>query len=83
MRRVGVLRSEATGRLYTGSCEDLPGRLHEHNSGDSPATRHGVPLVPIHQEWFSTRAEAYARERLLKTGRGRDELERLLSAALG
>jgi len=77
---VYVLRSQRTGRRYTGSCEDLAGRLHEHNSGYSPATRHGVPWQLVHSEPFPTRAEACARERFLKTGRGRDELDRLLAS---
>ena len=30
---VYVLRSESTGRYYTGCTEDLENRLHEHNAG--------------------------------------------------
>ncbi|MBI2760016.1 MAG: GIY-YIG nuclease family protein, partial [Chloroflexi bacterium] len=33
---VYVLRSEKTGRHYTGSCHDLDNRVREHNSGESP-----------------------------------------------
>jgi len=78
---VCVLRSEVTGRRYTGSCEDIAIRLDRHNSGHSPATRHGLPWTLIHQEPFATRADASARERFLKSGRGREELNRILSAA--
>ncbi len=73
-----VLRSEVTGRLYTGSCENLEDRLYRHNHGHSPATKAGVPWKLVHVERFATRAEAVRRERYLKTGRGRDELRRLL-----
>ncbi len=69
-----MLRSDRTGRLYTGSCEDLDDRLFRHNAGQSRATKHGVPWKLVHRETFATRAEAVRREAYLKTGRGRDEL---------
>ena len=78
MFHVYVLRSETTGRRDVGSCEDLNDRLHRHNTRQSKATRHGVPWLVIHAERFSTRSEAMERERYFKTGRGREELDRLL-----
>jgi putative endonuclease len=75
---VYVLRSEKMGRFYTGSCADLEDRLRRHNAGQSLATRHGVPWRLVYQEGFASRAEAMRRERELKTGRGRDELRRML-----
>ena len=81
MYHVYVLRSESTGRFYTGSCEDLDLRLTQHNSGQSKSTRHGVPWVLAHHESFDTRAEAVRRERFFKTGVGRDELARLVVAS--
>ena len=74
---VYVLRSSKTGRRYVGSCEDLEDRLRRHNDGSSKATRHGLPWVLIYSESFSSRVEAVRRERYFKTGRGRDELDRL------
>ncbi|MBI2760010.1 MAG: GIY-YIG nuclease family protein [Chloroflexi bacterium] len=78
---VYVLRSEKTGRRYTGSCAGVAERLRRHNAGHSPATRHGVPWVVVHAESHPTRATATARQRSLKTGRGRAELDRLLTSA--
>ena len=72
---VYILRSRKTGRHYTGSCEDLADRLARHNSGQSKATRHGVPWDLVYQEPFSTRADAVCRERQLKTGCGRPETQ--------
>ena len=72
-----VLRSTTTGRRYVGSCQDLADRVRRHNAGESKATKHGVPWVVIHTERFATRAEAAQRERFLKTGRGREELDQL------
>ena len=72
-----VLRSRKTGRRYVGSCKDVAERIHRHHAGESKATKHGVPWVLLHGEGFATRAEATRRERYYKTGRGRDQLDRL------
>ena len=74
---VYVLKSEITGRRYVGSCSDLEDRLHRHNQERSKATKHGAPWKLVHYESFETRTEAVRRERYFKTGRGRDELDRL------
>jgi len=76
---VYVLRSVATGRYYTGSTSDLPARLLQHNSDQSLSTKHREPWQLVHQETYETLAEAVRRERYFKTGRGREELKRLLS----
>ena len=75
---VYVLESEKTGRRYTGSTGDLEDRLYRHNSGQSKATKHGVPWRLIYSEEFETRPQAVQREMYFKTGVGREELERLL-----
>ncbi len=74
---VYVLRSEKTGRRYVGSCSNLEDRLSRHNNGESKATKHGVPWHLVRYEVFSTRPEATRRENYLKTGKGREELDRL------
>lgn len=78
MFHVYVLRSETTGKRYTGSCKDLQARLTQHNRGQSKATRHGKPWVLLHSEVFATRAEALSREQYFKSGQGRSTLDRLL-----
>ena len=75
---VYVLRSQKTGRRYVGSCKDIQERLGRHNAGHSKATKHGVPWALVYTEQFSTRAEDERRERYLKSGKGRDELGRIL-----
>jgi putative endonuclease len=74
-----VLRSHKTERFYTGSTSDLAARLSQHQGGLSQSTKHGCPWELVYQEQFSTRAEAVRRERYLKTGKGRDELARILA----
>ena len=76
---VYVLRSSKTGRRYVGSCENVGDRLRRHNAGQSKATRQGIPWILVHNESFSTRAEAARKERYYKSGRGRDDLDRLCS----
>ncbi len=76
---VYVLRSSKTGRRYVGSCENVDERLGRHNAGHSNATRHGLPWILVHSESFTNRAEAARKERYYKSGRGRDELDKLNS----
>ncbi len=78
MYYVYVLQSVRTGRRYTGSAVDVDNRLERHNGGRSKATKSGRPWRLVHTESFDTRAEAIRRERYLKTGVGRDELEKTL-----
>ena len=80
MFSVYVLRSKSTGLLYTGSTSDLARRLEEHNSDVSTSTKHRGPWELLYREDYPTRAEAVRRERELKTGKGRDELKRIVSA---
>ncbi|PYK17823.1 MAG: endonuclease [Verrucomicrobia bacterium] len=72
-----VLQSTKTGRRYVGSCENLDERIRRHNLGHSKATRHGIPWTSMHSEGFSSRADAARKERYYKSGRGRNELNRL------
>jgi putative endonuclease len=74
---VYVLRSSKTGRRYVGSCENVDDRLRRHDAGHSKATRHSIPWILVHSESFSNRAEAAKKERYYKSGRGRDDLDRL------
>lgn len=75
---VYVLQSERTGRHYIASTSDLARRLAEQNSDLAAATKHRGPWQLVHQEYFPTRGEAMSRERYLKTGQGRREIEALL-----
>ena len=77
-RQVYVLRSVRNGRLYTGSTNDLVRRLNEHDAGQSRYTSQAGPFELVYQERQPDRLSARRRELFLKTGRGRDELRRLL-----
>jgi len=59
--------------------EDLTDWLARHNSGHSKSNKRAVPWRLVHSETFANRSDAVSRERFLKTGKGRDELHRILS----
>jgi putative endonuclease len=67
MPTVYVLQSEATGKFYIGSAEDLPSRLAEHQRGHSPYTRNRGPWILKYSEEHSILAEARRRERQIKS----------------
>ncbi len=75
---VYVLRSRKTGRRYVGSTQNVQTRIDRHNAGHHVATRGGRPWTLLHVETFLTRSEAVRRERYLKSGQGRAELDELL-----
>ena len=73
-----VLRSLKTGQLYTGATANLEIRVSQHNSNQSRSTKNRGPWCVVHYEEFPTLAEALHREKALKTGKGRDEVRRIL-----
>jgi len=79
MYSVYVLRSRANGTFYTGSTSDLTRRMGEHNADVSQSTKHRGPWDLIHHEEYESLAAAVRRERYFKTGKGRDELKRIIS----
>ena len=82
MYTVYVLKSLKDGKQYTGSTEDLERRLKEHNAGKTASTRRRRPFVLVHTEEYESREAAEDRERYLKTGKGREELKKLLIGAV-
>ena len=77
---VYVLKSKSTGQFYTGQSSGITKRLEQHNAGGSRSTKNRGPWEIVHQEMFATRAEAMRREKELKTGKGREELKRILKS---
>ena len=75
---VYVLQSEKNRRLYIGHTNNLPRRMAEHFSGQNPSTRSKGPYRLLYTEVFSSRVEAVRRELFFKTGRGRDDLQRIV-----
>jgi putative endonuclease len=77
-----VLRSETDGDWYTGSTGDLRARLRSHAEGRVRSTASRRPLSLIYYEACGHRADAFRRERFLKSGKGKRFLRRRLAESL-
>jgi putative endonuclease len=73
-----VLLNRNSGRRYTGYTSDLTQRLGQHNHGITKSTKNRGCWEILYQEEFSSRPEAMKREKFLKSGKGREELSRIL-----
>ena len=72
MHYVYLLQSESTPtQRYTGLTSDLKTRLAKHNEGGVPRTSQYRPWTLRTYIAFSTREQAAAFERYLKSGSGR------------
>ena len=67
MYLVYILYSEKDNNLYVGCTSDLDERIKRHNSGQVLATKDRQPLVCIHSESYELKADAFNRERFLKS----------------
>ncbi len=66
-----VLLSSTDGEWYTGATSDLKARLLEHEHGEVTSTRFRRPLRLIYYEACLDAADAFRREKYLKTGKGK------------
>lgn len=67
---VYIIKSLATGDLYTGYTGDINRRLKEHNSNMSTYTKGKGPWDLIWFAAFDTKAKAESFEKYLKHGSG-------------
>ncbi|MBI4085387.1 MAG: GIY-YIG nuclease family protein [Candidatus Liptonbacteria bacterium] len=79
---VYVLKSGAGGHNYVGCTNNLTKRLRLHNSGGVYSTKNRIPLKLIYSEIFLNQQDAFAREKFLKTGWGKNYLNRVLKRYL-
>ena len=75
---VYILQSERTGRYYTGHTENLERRIKEHNSGKTQSLKAYLPVRVIYKEIFSSKQEAYKREKQIKSYKGGRAFKRLV-----
>ena len=71
---VYVLYSPKFNRIYIGQTFNIDQRLHDHKKGYSKATSFTDDWEVIYSEEYSSRSEAFKRERQLKTAKGRSYL---------
>ncbi len=80
MFTVYVLKSLKNNKRYVGyTSKSGAVRLAEHNSGTNKFTRHNKPFVLTYSEEFDTKTEALIREKFLKSGKGREFLDKEIS----
>lgn len=68
---VYVLLSEHDNLLYTGCTSDLRNRVGLHNGGKVPSTSERRPLKLIYYEACVSKADAFRREKYLKSTYGK------------
>lgn len=73
-----ILQSKKDKELYVGCTNDLKKRLKEHNSGLVFSTKNKIPYAIIHYEAFLDKKDAFLREKWLKTGWGRNQIQKIL-----
>jgi len=75
---VYVLKSTVINRRYTGSTENLPSRVKNHNDGKVKSTKPYRPWQLIYYEAHSSKTLARKAEIFYKTGQGRRQLKKKL-----
>jgi len=78
MYYVYILQSIKDNNFYTGCTSDLKNRLTMHNGGKIESTKNRKPFKIIHYEAFLNKHDAFTREQWLKTGWGRNHLQKTL-----
>lgn len=80
---VYILYSISGEKTYTGFSNDVTRRLEEHNVTASKGfTLRYRPWKLIRTEPFAEKSKAMARERFLKTGKGREEVQKFVQQFL-
>ena len=77
-----VLLSNQDGRCYTGTTGDRRRRIREHREGQVRSTSSRRPLRLLYYEACISAADAFRRERFLKTGNGKRYLRTRLATFL-
>ena len=77
---VYILFSEGYNKTYVGFTSNLIERFKSHNYlSEKGYTIKFRPWKVIHVEFFTTKSEALKREKLFKTGKGRELIKEIIS----
>lgn len=74
-----ILKSEKSGKYYTGSTDNIQERLVRHNRGKNKSTKKDIPWKLVYQEKYETRQDAYRREMKIKSYKGGGAFKKLLN----
>lgn len=80
MWHVYILKSLKDGRYYIGCThQKIEDRIAGHNRGDTPATKNRRPLELVYSEDVEKQADAFAREKQIKSFKGGNSFKKLLT----
>ena len=74
MHFVYILISKKDNDFYTGYTNNIKRRLKEHQEGKVESTKHRLPIKLVYYEVCLNKYDALAREKYLKSGRGKKYL---------
>lgn len=77
-----VIQSNKDGKWYTGCTHDLRKRFSQHQNNQVPSTKGRGPFELIYYEACLNEQDAFAREKYLKSGRGKHYLKKRLKRFL-
>lgn len=83
MYYVYVLQSLKDCKFYTGYTNNLKRRIKEHNDKTEISTKSRAPFKLVYWEGCIAKEDAMAREKYLKSGRGKKYLKGRLKHYLG
>jgi len=79
MYNVYVLKSLRNNKRYVGYTSKMPEeRLKGHNKGDNTWTGQNRPFTLVYSEKYIIKTKAIKREKFLKSGKGREFLDKLI-----
>ena len=82
MITVYVISSTTKKYRYVGLSSQPDVRVARHNNGQNKTTKPYAPFKLIYTKEFETRGEARAYEKYLKSGTGREYLDRLENSSV-
>ncbi len=77
-----IIQSKKDSKWYTGCSADLRKRFKKHNQNTIISTKGRGPFKLIYYEACLNKNDAFAREKYLKTGRGKKYLKNRLKRFL-
>jgi len=74
-----ILQSDKTGKYYVGIAADIDDRVLRHNQNRTHATKGRGPWLLVYFEEHSSRTNAEAREREIKSWKSAKLIRKLIS----
>jgi len=75
-----ILYSKSLDRYYVGYTNDLERRIDEHNRKKGKFTDTGIPWKLVHTELYSTKKEAMAREKYIKSRKSKSFILEIINS---